>query len=137
MSPDAIDIVPLEALLERVKEKRDRGCRLVQISAARLPEGVEVTYSFDLKNRLSNVRVLLPDDGTRLPSISAIFGCAVLYENEIQDLFGVGIDGLALDFKGKFYRTTVRFPFGSTKAPAPPPAPPAATAAAGPPQNTN
>ena len=52
-------------------------------------EQVELTYSFDLDSRLSNLRLLLPAVETHLPSISSIYGCAVLYENEIHDLFGV------------------------------------------------
>jgi ech hydrogenase subunit D len=46
----------------------------------------------------------------------------VLYENEIHDLFGVPVDGLAIDFKGNFYKTAVKFPLGSTKAPCAAPA---------------
>ena len=71
-----------------------------------------------------------------MPSISAIYWCAFLYENELHDLFNVQVEGMAVDFKGHLYETTVKFPFGSTKVPAvkPPPAaappPPAGTAQA-------
>ena len=76
------------------------------------------------------MRLLLPGEDTQLPSISSIYGCAILYENEIHDLFNVQVDGMTVDFKGNFYKTTVKFPFGSAKAPCrdqPEPAP-AATA---------
>ena len=90
----------------------------MQISATRLPDEIELTYSFDLDDRLSHLRLVLPGAETVVPSISGIYGCAILYENEIHDLFDVRVDGLTVDFKGNFYRTAVRFPFGSTKAPA-------------------
>jgi ech hydrogenase subunit D len=122
MSQEQIEIIPLEALMAQAKAKQTQGCRLVQISATKLPTEVELTYSFDLNRTLSNFRLSLPD-GTHLPSISGVFGCAVLYENEIHDLFGVPVDGLSIDFKGNFYKTSVKYPFGSTKAPAAPAAP--------------
>ena len=56
---------------------------------------------------------------SHLPSISPIYGCAILYENEIHDLFNVTADGLTVDFHGNFYKTSVKFPFASNMAPCP------------------
>ena len=128
MSHEQIEVITVDALRARVTAKRQQGCRLVQISATRLPDQVELTYSFDLNRQLTHLRLLLPGQDTCLPSISAIYGCAILYENEIHDLFDVQVDGLTVDFKGNFYKMKVKFPFGSTKAPgaagaAPGPAP--------------
>jgi ech hydrogenase subunit D len=64
-----------------------------------------------------------------VPSISSIYWCAFLYENELHDLFNVQVDGMAVDFHGHLYETAVKFPFGSTKAPIVKPAPAASTAA--------
>ena len=119
--------ITLEALLETVGKLRKQGYRLVQIGATRLPEHVELTYSFDLESRLTNLRFQVLAEGARLPSISSIYWCAFLYENEIHDLFNVQVDGMAVDFHGHLYETTVKFPFGSTKPPVAKPAP-AATA---------
>lgn len=119
MNENPIEIIPVGALRGRAQALRDQGCRLVQISATRLPDQVELTYSFDLGLALSNLRINLAGPEPRLPSISGIFGCAVLYENEIHDLFGVPVDDLALDFKGNFYKTAVKFPFGGTTPPTP------------------
>ena len=65
MSQESIEIITPETLLDQVKAKRAAGCRLVQISATRLPDQVELTYSFDLKARLTNLRLLA--DGPRAP----------------------------------------------------------------------
>ncbi|HTL68072.1 MAG TPA: NADH-quinone oxidoreductase subunit C [Lacunisphaera sp.] len=113
MGAELIEVIPWETLRERVAARRGQGCRLVQISATRLGSQVELTYSFDLSGWLDHLRVVLPGPETRLPSITGIYGCAVLYENEIKDLFGVEVDGLALDFHGNFYRTRVPRPFGN------------------------
>jgi len=117
MSQEQIEHITVDVLREKVTAKRRQGQRLVQISATRLAEQVELTYSFDLDRQLTNLRLLLPGKDTILPSISAIYGCAILYENEIHDLFNVSVDGLTVDFKGNFYKTTVKFPFGSIKTP--------------------
>jgi ech hydrogenase subunit D len=65
-----------------------------------------------------------------VPSISPIYGCAILYENEIHDLFNVKVDGLTVDFHGNFYKTAIKFPFGTNVAACPSVATPAATTGA-------
>jgi len=129
MSQEQIEVITVDALRDKVGAKRQQGCRLVQISATRLPDQVELTYSFDLNSQLTNLRLSLPGEATRLPSISAIYGCAILYENEIHDLFDVQVDGLTVDFKGNFYKTAIKFPFGSLKTPCAAGASPAAACA--------
>jgi ech hydrogenase subunit D len=127
--------IPMEALLERAGEMRKQGYRMVQIGATRLPEHVELTYSFDRVSRLVNLRFQIPAAEARVPSISSIYWCAFLYENELHDLFNVQVDGMAVDFHGHLYETAVKFPFGRTKmptvipAPIAPPAPQPAPAA--------
>ncbi len=128
-SPQIFEPVAVESLLERVRQMRQEGFRLVQIGATRLPDQIELTYSFDHDCVLSNLRIQLPAEGARIPSISSIYWCAFLYENEIHDLFDVQVDGIAVDFKGNLYQTTVKFPFGCTKAPAAPAKPAAAAPA--------
>jgi ech hydrogenase subunit D len=117
-----IEAIRVDQLCDKVRALREQGMRLVQISATLLPDEVELTYSFDLNDRLSNLRVLVPAEGGVLPSISGIFGCAILYENEIHDLFNVRVEGMTVDFKGNLYKTSVKYPFGSTKSPCPDPA---------------
>jgi ech hydrogenase subunit D len=118
-----LELITVDQLLDKVRTLRDHGFRMVQISATRLPDRMELTYSFDLNSRLTNLRVHLPADEPRVPSISSIYGCVVLYENEIHDLFNVQVDGMAVDFHGHLYRTAVKYPFGSTKAPTVTPSP--------------
>ncbi|HOX56583.1 MAG TPA: NADH-quinone oxidoreductase subunit C [Candidatus Paceibacterota bacterium] len=116
------EIIPVSALLERAGTMHKQGYRLVQIGATRLPEQIELTYSFDRDSRLANLRLHLPATAARVPSISGIYWCAFVYENEVHDLFGVQVDGMAVDFHGHFYETAVKFPFGTTKVPVAKPA---------------
>ncbi len=133
MNPEQIEVITVDSLRTKVAAKRQEGQRLVQMSATRLPEQVELTYSFDRDRQLTNLRLVIPGKEACLPSISPIYGCAILYENEIHDLFDVRFDGLTVDFKGNFYKSKVKFPFGSIKTPvaaaAPAPVTPPAPAA--------
>jgi len=123
------ETIPVEALRARAQALRDEGWRLVQIGATRLPDQLELTYSFDRENRLANLRLALPGDEPKVPSISSIFWCAFVYENELHDLFNLHVSDLAVDYRGHFYQTAVKFPFGSTKPPAAKPATPQPAAA--------
>ena len=120
-----IEPITPETLLEKVREKKQQNWRLVQIGATRLPDQFQLTYSFDLEIRLASLRLHLPATAPRIPSISSIYGCAILYENELHDLFGITADGLTVDFHGNFYQTAVKFPLGTAKVPAAKPTPPA------------
>ena len=117
MSQEQIELITIDTLLEKVRAKKAQDCRLVQISATHLPGQIELTYSFDLNRQLSNLRLLLAGEAPLLPSISSIYLCSILYENEIHDLFGVQVEGMAIDFKGKFYRTAIKYPFATARLP--------------------
>ena len=103
-------------LVAEVTSRREQGWRLVQIGATRLGELVELNYSFDRDMAFLNVRVQIPETALRLPSVSGVYWCAFLYENEIHDLFGVAFEGLVLDFKGSLYKTAIPAPFAGRTA---------------------
>ena len=113
----SFELIPTEALLDKAGGMRKNGYRLVQIGVTRLPDKVELTYSFDLNHQLANLRLHLPATDARIPSITSIYWGAFLYENELHDLFSIRVDGMAVDFHGHLYETAVKFPFGSTKPP--------------------
>ncbi len=105
------------AFLARVGEYQADGWRLAIINTTSIlpAEGVEggafdVSWSFAKDTRLEHLRErVLP--GEEVPSISASFGAAFLYENEMRELFGVNVTGIALDLKGQLYQTAERVPF--------------------------
>ena len=111
-------IVPVTAdtLVAEVKALQGQGWRLVQIGVTRLEGTLELNYSFDLNQRFRNLRLQLPAAGARLPSVSGVYWCAFLYENELHDLFDIAFDGLVLDFKGNLYQTSKPFPFAAPAA---------------------
>lgn len=108
------DITPTD-LPQKVRSLRDAGYRLVQISATSLPEYLELYYSFDLAGTLLNLRLHIPHDDARVPSISSIYWAAFIYENELHDLFNLQVSDMVVDFQGNFYTTAVKFPFATPK----------------------
>ena len=107
---NAIETVDAERLYERTAALGSLGYRLVQIGSTRIPEGMELTYSFDKDYALLHLRTTWKA-GEAIPSIQAVYSCAFAYENEISELFGVTFSDMLVDFKGRLYHTAQSAPF--------------------------
>jgi ech hydrogenase subunit D len=107
---DTLLVIDRSELLAKVKELKAAGNRLVQISCT-LAEEFEITYSFDKDLALTNVRVMVTKADPVIASITDIYLCAFAYENELQDLFGLTVPDMKLNFNGNFYMTAIKTPF--------------------------
>jgi ech hydrogenase subunit D len=105
-------IIPTETpdLIPAVYALRNEGYRLAAISTTRLGEQFQVDYSFDRDFSFRTLRLIIPR-GSVLPSISGMYWAAFPYENEMHDLFGISVAGIAVDYEGTFIRTAIRSPF--------------------------
>ncbi len=113
-----------EELPARAAQLAKEGWRIVHVACIVQGDQLELLYAFDRAYKLVNYRVLVPKSDPVVPSISGVYLAAFAYENELQDLFGMRVDGLVLDFKGQFYRKRHQAPFNPpTCAPAEPAAP--------------
>ena len=99
-----------DELLERARRYHAEKWRLVQICCTPLA-ALELSYSFARGNAFEHLRVILPREQARLPSITPAYSGAFAYENEIHDLFGVDFDGLTLSYNGAFFKTSIPTPF--------------------------
>lgn len=104
--------IEVKNLLEEVKKFQAQGYRLVQIGCSEV-DGFEITYAFDKNYEFHYIKIKIPSIEIEIPSITSIFYCAFLYENEIKDLFGINITGINIDYKGTFYKTATKIPFNS------------------------
>lgn len=99
------EFLPLE--LANVKQcavdMKERGYRYVQMLAVNTDNGIDLQYAYMLGSDLKMFTVEGVKKGTKVPSITDIFLEAFVFENEAHDLFGVEIEGIAIDFGGKFY----------------------------------
>lgn len=111
MESNLIHTIDASELGIQVATFKTQGYRLVQISVLAIPEAFEVTYSFDHHLSLQHLRILIPKQAAQLQSITPFYAGAFTYENEIQDLFGVTLVGLQLDFHGHFYQLSQPTPF--------------------------
>ena len=91
--------VPVTALLGRVKELHDTGWRLVTATCVDRGETLEVNYHFDREYELLTLRTAVAKTES-LPSLTPIYLCAFLVENEMFELFGLKVEGMAVDFGG-------------------------------------
>lgn len=64
------------------------------ISGVDLGESFEVVYHLSNDAATVNVRVRVPRGEPRLPSICAVIPGAILYERELQDMFGLVIENI-------------------------------------------
>jgi len=67
---------------------------LSTISGVDLGDAFEILYHFGHEAGNLNVRTQIPRATPRLPSICAVIPGAVLYEREIQDMFGIIVENI-------------------------------------------
>ena len=105
----------VDELLGFVRSAKEEGARFVQMCATADEEGMDLLYTFRRGEVLDNRMVNVSAPGTVVPSITDYYLEAFVFENEAHDLFGVHIEGIAIDFSGKFYNVSVATPMAVKK----------------------
>ena len=77
--------------------------RFIQTHAVYTDDGVDLYYSFMKDGAIRNLKVKGVQPGTPVPSITDLFLAAFVFENEARELFGVNMQGIAIDFDGGLY----------------------------------
>jgi NADH:ubiquinone oxidoreductase subunit C len=67
---------------------------LSTISGVDLGASFEIVYHFSTPETDFNLRTEIPKDRPRVASITPVIPGAILYEREIQDMFGLVVDGI-------------------------------------------
>lgn len=102
--------VTKDELYDIMQKKYEDGYRLAQICAVSYEGYNEVIYSVADMYVMENYKIDLPLD-EEIKSFSDIFPAATLYENEIKELWGVKVVGIAIDYNNNFYRIEQDTPF--------------------------
>ncbi|MBP5297401.1 MAG: NADH-quinone oxidoreductase subunit C [Bacteriovoracaceae bacterium] len=104
--------IEVNDLTNKVQAQAAAKARLVQIGATKIGEQIEINYSFDQDMHFTNYRITVAaQNPPPIASISSFYLAAALYENELQDLYGLKFEGLALNYNGQFYKKAARTPF--------------------------
>ena len=104
MLENEVEIKSSAELLKTVEGLKSDGYRYATMICLKANEGHDLIYIFEKDYKLKNLRYYLKP-GEKPKSVSGIYLCALLIENEYQDLFGLTFEGLAIDYKGHLYLT--------------------------------
>lgn len=89
-----------DQLLGEAQKMLNSGYRLVTATCVdNGDETIDVIYHFDKDYKMNNYKLKVKR-GEEVPSISGSYLCAILVENEMKELFGVNITGIAIDYGG-------------------------------------
>ena len=93
-----------------IVKMRTEKWRLVQICASCIEGGYEMSYSFCRGYDMVTLR-LEPKEDEEVASITQIYPCAYIQENEAAELFGVKIGRIKPDYQDRLYRIDQTAPF--------------------------
>lgn len=102
--------IELVELLPVIMEKKNDFWRLAQICCLFKEGKYEVSYSFAKDYELVNYRLVVDKD-EEVPSISRVYKAAILYENEMRELFGLKVEHMKVDYHNKLYQIEAESPF--------------------------
>lgn len=105
-----LETVDIPTLYNTLLEKQRAGYRLVQICATAFEGYNELIYSVAIDYTFENYKVIVPID-TEINTLSDFFPSAMLFENEMKELFGVKVKAINPDYQNKLYRIAKETPF--------------------------
>lgn len=113
MESQTITPISVGEVVAKAEQAKKDGHRLVQIGCTKTGDDFEIIYTYDKDYKMVNYRITVKQDD-EIPSISGVYWGSFVYENEIHDLYGIHVTGINIDFKGTFYKTTIKHPFSVT-----------------------
>lgn len=109
MNDRIIEIAKRDFFPDIIRRKM-QGWRFAQMCAVTSESGYELSYTFVLGMEMDTLRLCIAKQEP-ITSITQIYPCAFLQENEAAELFGVKIEGITMDYRHKLYRIEQEAPF--------------------------
>ncbi|MBQ9021574.1 MAG: NADH-quinone oxidoreductase subunit C [Eggerthellaceae bacterium] len=100
----------LDKLVSTAEQLSRDDWRSVQMLCTSTESGIDMTYTFAKDDTLANYQIRGVTSEDTVPSIQHLFLGLFPFENEAADLFGVNIEGMVLDFAGRFYDISEKDP---------------------------
>jgi ech hydrogenase subunit D len=92
--------ISVQELLHEVQSLQYDGYRLITATCIdNNNDTLDLYYHFDKDYELRNLKLTVLK-GSSVPSISKIYFCAMLVENEMKELFGLNVENMAIDYGG-------------------------------------
>ena len=89
-----------EQLLGEVQKMKYDNYRFITATCVDNGDGsLDVIYHFDRDLQMKNFRVKV-QKGDEIQSVSKIYFCSILVENEMKELFGLNVTNIAIDYGG-------------------------------------
>lgn len=99
-----VQTITSESVISEVMRMKNEGYRFVTMSSSPAEnETMDILYHFDKELKLVHLRMNI-DPKDKIPSVSGVYFCALLAENELQELAGLTFDGLVLDYNRTMLR---------------------------------
>lgn len=97
--------IELSRLKHEVSSLYSLKYRFVTCSCADNRDGsFDLFYHFDKEYELFTLKIKVTKEDI-IPSVSDLYFCAFLVENEMNELYGLKIKDIAIDYGGKMYMT--------------------------------
>ena len=96
--------------LNKAQEMAAKGYAFVQLLATRTDKGIDLLYTYRKDGDMPNFKIESVKKEDNIAYITPVFFNAFVFETEAHALFGVHIQGINIDFAGKFYDVSVDEP---------------------------
>ncbi len=96
-----VTYLDIDGVIHSAQDMEIQGYRFVTATCVDNGDTIDIYYHYDKALELKQYKLHFAK-GITVPSISKVYFCAALVENEIKDLFGVQFSDLVLDYGGKF-----------------------------------
>lgn len=102
--------ITMDTFFPEIVKMKAGNWRLVQLCAVSTEGGYEMSYSFCRDYEMVTLRLEIGAE-EEIASITQIYPCAFLQENEAAELFGVKIRNIEVDYHDRLYRIDETAPF--------------------------
>ena len=100
-----LEEIGIQELISKTNDAYNEGYRFVTATCAnKTEEEFEITYTFDKDYEIKNLRITATKE-EEIPSISNVYFCAFLVENEMNELFGLNVTNIAINYDGHLLLT--------------------------------
>lgn len=105
--------ITISDIKNEAKKRLDDNWAFVQLMALKTSRSYDLIYTYRKDNILENIVIKDIKQDEPIESITDYYFQAFVFENEINDLYGLNVVNIAIDFKGNFFKTKIKHPMST------------------------